>query len=101
MPYSKDLLDIIDSPVFYINWLDLSIVEEILVPSCSNDWTWYSYKNDFYLTESDLFNTRIEAAEFLLGHIIYLRKDNIGNLKKIEKELIDIICANIKDEIIG
>jgi hypothetical protein len=101
MPRSKDLLDIIDSPVFYINWLDLSIVEEVLVPSCSNDWTWYSYKNDFYLMESDLFDTKVEAAEFLLGHMITFRKDNIGNLKKIEKELIDIICANVEDEIIG
>lgn len=101
MARSKDLLDVIDSPVFYINWLDLSIVEEVLIPSCSNDWTWYSYKNDFYLMESDLFDSKIEAAEFLLGHIMTLRNDFGSDFKNREKELIDIISHNIDDILIG
>lgn len=101
MARSKDLLDVVDSPVFYINWLNLSIVEEVLIPSCSNDWTWYSYKNDFYLMESDLFDSRVEAAEFLLGHMIASRNDKVSSFKKLERELINIICENVPDEIIG
>lgn len=101
MARSKDLLDVVDSPVFYINWLNLSIVEEVLIPTCSNDWTWYSYKNDFYLMESDLFDSKVEAAEFLLGHMIASKDENISSFKKLEKELIDIICENVEDKIIG
>jgi hypothetical protein len=101
MARSKDLLDVSDTPVFYINWRDLSVVEEVLIPSCSNDWTWYSYRNDCYLMESDLFDSKVDAAEFLLGHMIAMKNDKITDFKKREKELIDIICPNVSDELIG
>lgn len=101
MSRSKDLLDVINSPVFYINWKELTIDEEILIPSCSNHCTWYSYKNDFYLMESDLFDSKIEAAEFLLGCLINYRKNDINRFKNVEKELIDLIAPDVDDTLIG
>lgn len=76
-------------------------MEEVLIPSCSNGWTWYSYQNDCYLLESDLFDSKTDAAEYLLGHLIALKNDKVVNFKKREKELIDIISGHISDELIG
>lgn len=100
MNRSVDLLDVIDNPVYYINWQRLSIEKEVLVPVCQNDWTWYSYRNDVYITENDLFDTEKEAAESLLGSIIKKKKEAILYFARKENELIELINGNKLERVV-
>ena len=100
MSPSIDLLDAIDQIVYYIDYDKLKVVGEILIPSCGNDWTWYSYSKDVYFIESDLYDKESDAAEVLLGHIIKIKndcylKDRIVPLEiqQREIELLDIVSS--------
>lgn len=101
MALSKDLLDVIDQPVYYINWDSLEIVKEVLVPSCQNDWVWYSYKNDIYLLESEIYEDEIVAAETLLGAIIKMKNEQLLYLSKKERQLIELIGGNVIEKVVG
>lgn len=100
MARSTDLLDALDNPVYYINWDEMSIESEVLVPVCNNDWTWYSYRNDIYLIESEIFDTEQEAAELLLGEIIKMKKESILYYSRKENELIELINGNQLEKVV-
>lgn len=100
MARSTDILDAFDNPVYYINWNEMSIEQEVLVPVCNNDWTWYSYRNDIYLIESEVFDTEQQAAELLLGEIIKMKKESILYYSRKENELIELINGNQLEKVV-
>lgn len=100
MARSTDILDAFDNPVYYINWNEMSIEQEVLVPVCNNDWTWYSYRNDIYLIESEIFDTEKEAAELLLGEVIKMKKESILYYSRKENELIELINGNQLEKVV-
>lgn len=105
MSPSIDLLDAIDRIVYFIDYEKLKVIGEILIPSCGNDWTWYSYSKDVYFIESDLYDDEKIAAEVLLGYIIKLKnncylEDRIVPLEiqQRENELLSIVGAEISED---
>lgn len=94
MSRSVDLLDIIDKEVYYINWKELKVESEILIPVCNNDWYWYSSRNNVYLIESDVFDAEKEAIEALLGNVIQMKKESLLYFAKKERELIELLSDN-------
>jgi hypothetical protein len=101
MAPSIDLLDAIDQIVYYIDYDQLKVFGEILIPSCGNDWTWYSYSKDIYFIESDLYDDEKVASEVLLGHIIKIKNEHYLNDRIVplhvlqrENELLDIVSQN-------
>jgi hypothetical protein len=100
MPRSVDLLDIIDKPAYYINWMELIVEKEVLVPVCQSDWVWYSYKNDIYLNENDIFDDERAAAETLLGEIIKQKKEMLLSFSRKENELIELISGGIIEKVV-
>jgi hypothetical protein len=100
MARSTDLLDALGNSVYYINLSEMSIEKEVLIPVCNNDWTWYSYRNDIYLIESEIFDTEREAAELLLGEIIKRKKESILYYSRKENELIELINGNKLERVV-
>jgi hypothetical protein len=105
MSPSIDLLDAIDQVVYYIDYDKLKVVGEILIPSCGNDWTWYSYSRDVYFIESDLYDDEKVASEVLLGYVIKLKNDCFLNDRIVplkilqrENELLSIISSGFSAE---
>lgn len=91
MDLSTDLLEAAKNPVFHIDHENLEIIEEVLIPVCQNDWSWYSYIKDAYLLESDVYTDIKEAAEALLGEVIAAKKQAILTLNEKERQLVSII----------
>lgn len=89
MPLPTDLLEVTDVPVYHIDYENMKIVEEKLVPVCQTDWTWYSNIKDAYLLETDVFENKNDALETLLGYVIAVKKDVILSLFTKEKEIIE------------
>lgn len=98
MSLSIDLLEAIKKPAYYIDYKELSVVEEVLIPSCGNDWTWYSYLGDVYLPETDVYESREEALEVLLGHVISIKKDTLLYLHQKEQDILAILSPETVDE---
>jgi hypothetical protein len=108
MSPSVDLLDAIDQIVYYIDYDKLKVVGEILIPSCGNDWTWYSYSQDVYFIESDLYDDEKIASEVLLGYVIKLKNECFLNdrivpleIQQRENELLSIVSSSISAENLG
>ena len=100
MARSVDLLDIIDKQVYYINWKELKVEQEVLIPVCNKDWYWYSVRNNLYMLENELYDTEKEAAEYLLGSIIALKKEALLFYAKKERELIDFLNDNKLEKVV-
>jgi hypothetical protein len=100
MARSVDLMDIIDREVYYINWSELKIEKEVLIPVCNKDWYWYSVRNNVYMLEGNLYDTEKEAAEVLLGSVISLKKEALLFYASKERELIDLMNDNKIEKVV-
>ena len=98
MALSVDLLDVIDNPVYHIDYERLELIEEVLVPVNQNDWSWYSYSRDKYLPETDVFQSKEEALEILLGLVISAKKNVILSLESKERWIINQLSPEYEDE---
>ncbi len=96
MALSVDLLDVIDNPVYHIDPNKLELIEEILIPV--NGDKWYSHSRDAYLTEIDVYESKEEALEALLGLVISAKKNVILTLADKEKSIIEMLNPEYIDE---
>ena len=100
MARSVDLMDIIDKQVYYINWQELKVEKEVLIPVCSNDWYWYSTKNNIYMLEHELYDDEKAATEMLLGSIIAMKKEAMLFYAGKERELIEFLNDNKIEKVV-
>lgn len=92
---SVDLLDIIDKVVYHIDYENLEVIEETLIPTSDH---WYSYSKDKYILETEIYDTKEEALEILLGAIITAKKEVILTLASKEQEIINLLNPELINE---
>lgn len=101
MGLSVDLFEAAKKAVYHIDYENLCVIEEILIPVCNGDYYWYSTVRDAYLLETDVYLTEDEANEILLGEIIAAKKQVILKLSEKERELISKLSKNQVDVLVG
>lgn len=95
---STDLLVCIKNPSFIIDWQNLEVIEEILIPTEVNDYFWYSNTLDAYLPETDVYLTEKDALEVLFGQFIKIKNETILKLSKKEREIISKLSPEYENE---